>query len=600
MMTLVSLAITVAYVSSLAGSLGWGEFDYWWELAALVTVMLLGHWQEMKAIGQASDAMSSLAALLPDEAELVTETGTISVPASELNLGDRVLVRPGGRVPADGTIDTGDASLDESMITGESRPVHRHAGDAVVAGTVSTDNSITVTVTAVGDDTALAGIQRLVADAQRSKSRAQALADRAAGALFYVATGSAAITLVVWLVLGEPDAAIEHTISVLVIACPHALGLAIPLVISISSALAAKNGILLKNRMALERAREIGTVMFDKTGTLTVGRAAVTDVVVVGGKEAATGARRPWTTGELLRIAASVEADSEHPIGRAIVDAADSDEFGAGDSPAVESSEIRSIPGKGVVGTVDSQRVAVGGPGLLVEEHLQLPTELDAVVQRWTAQGSSVMYVAVGGQVIGALTTEDEIRPESRVAVRALQKRSIDVVLITGDATQVGERVGRQLGIDEVMAEVLPQDKASTVERVEARGRVVAMVGDGVNDAPALSQADVGMAIGAGTDVAIESADVILATSDPRRVDSVIELSKAAYRKMVQNLIWATAYNLVAIPVAAGALAFAGVTMPPAAAAIAMSLSTIIVALNAQAIRGVDLRLPATDGPDGT
>jgi Cu2+-exporting ATPase len=545
-------------------------------LAALIVVMLLGHWQEMKAIGQAQGALAALAELLPDTAERVGDGGDVeSVPIAGLVVGDVVLVRPGGRVPADGEIVDGDARFDESMITGESRPVHRHDGERVVAGTVSTDSSVRVRVDAVGDDTALAGIQRLVGDAQSSQSRTQALADRAAAALFYVAAGSAVVTMFVWSLLGEPSEGVIRTVTVLVIACPHALGLAIPLVISISTASAARAGILVKDRRALERMRTVDIVLFDKTGTLTRGNHAVTDHVAVDQHDAKA----------VLAWAAAAEGDSEHPVARAIVDAALDRKL---DLAAMTGFE--AITGRGVTADVGGTSVAVGGPALLDHLNLVEPHELVEVADRWRSAGGSVLYVVADGSVVGALTQAAEIRPESQVAVDDLHRRGVRVAMITGDARQVADAVATELDIDEVFAEVLPEDKDAQVAKLQARGDRVAMVGDGVNDAPALARADVGIAIGAGTDVAIESAGVVLASSDPRSVTGVIDLSRASYRKMIQNLIWATAYNLVAIPIAAGAFEFAGIVMPPAAAAVAMSLSTIIVAANAQLLRRLDLR----------
>ena len=582
MMLLIALAITVAYGSSLAASLGWGDLDFWWELAALIVVMLLGHWQEMKAIGQAQGALAALAELLPDTAERVTGDTIEEVTIAALVVDDVVLVRPGGRVPADGVIVEGRAAFDESMITGESRPVTRGDGDHVVAGTVSADSSVRVRIDAVGDDTALAGIQRLVADAQSSQSKAQALADRAAGVLFYVGTGAAVITLVAWLLAGNGAEGVIRTVTVLVIACPHALGLAIPLVISISTATSARAGILVKDRLALERMRTVDAVLFDKTGTLTKGNHAVVDHAAADG----------WDRDPVLALAAAVEADSEHPIARAIVTAADN----TGAVPV--ASELTALTGRGVQGTVDGHQIAVGGPALL--EHLDTaqPDELSPTIEQWRRAGSSVLYVVRDGTVIGALTLADEIRPESRLAIDALHKRGKQVVLITGDAQQVADSVATELGIDEVFAEVLPHDKDTKVAELQNRGLTVAMVGDGVNDAPALARADVGIAIGAGTDVAIESAGVVLASSDPRSVTGIIDLSKATYTKMIQNLVWATAYNLMAIPIAAGVFAFAGLTLPPAAAAVAMSTSTMIVAANAQLLRRLDLRPEPLPDPE--
>jgi Cu2+-exporting ATPase len=578
MMLLISLAIVVAYAASFATSLGWFDLEFWWELAALITIMLLGHWQEMKAIGQARGALQALAELLPDDAERVRDDGETDVVAlADLRLGDLVLVRPGGRVPADGTIAEGSAELDESMVTGESRPVARQPGDNVVAGTVATDSAIRVRVTAIGDDTALAGIQRLVAQAQASGSRAQALADRFAALLFYVATGAALVTFAAWTAAGDADDAVVRTVTVLVIACPHALGLAIPLVISLATALAARNGVLVKDRLALERMRTIDAVLFDKTGTLTLGKHAVTGVVERGSGES-----------EMLAIAGGVESDSEHPLARAIVAA-------ARDSGSIRSAtDFTSIPGRGVEATVDGVRYAVGGPALLRERGLEEPAELQSTTTEWKQRGAAVLYLVQDAEIVGALALEDQIRPEAREAVEALQRRGVRVVMITGDAGQVANAVAAELGMDEVFAEVLPEDKENKVGELQQRGLRVAMVGDGVNDAPALARADVGIAIGAGTDVAIESAGVVLASSDPRAVLSVIRLSRASYRKMQQNLGWAAGYNVVAIPLAAGALAWAGITLGPAAGAILMSLSTIIVALNAQLLRRVDLSPAAT------
>ncbi|WP_371748624.1 heavy metal translocating P-type ATPase [Aquihabitans sp. G128] len=575
MMLLIAMAITVAYGASMATSLDWFDLDFWWELGALISIMLLGHWQEMKALGQAQDALAALAALLPDEADRINADGsTETVPAGSLTVGDLVLVRSGGHVPADGDITEGEAELDESMITGESRPVAKAPGDHVVAGTIATDSSIRVEVTAVGDDTALAGIGRLVAEAQASGSRTQVLADRAAALLFYVATTSAVITAIAWSLVGDPNEAVVRVVTVLVISCPHALGLAIPLTTSLSSAMAARNGILIKDRLALEASRTLDAVLFDKTGTLTKGQHTV-----IG-----TAAAPSSTNDDVLRIAAAVEADSEHPLARAIVRAADD----AGDH--AQATDFRSITGRGVEATVDGGRFAVGGPALLRQRDLTTPAELTDDIDAWTRRGAAVLYLVRDSTVIGALALEDEIRPEAREAIEALHRIGRRVVMITGDAQQVADAVAADLGVDEVFAEVLPEDKANKVAELQGRGLKVAMVGDGVNDAPALARADVGIAIGAGTDVAIESAGLILASSDPRGVVSIITLAKATYRKSLQNLTWAAGYNIIAIPLAAGALQWAGVSMPPAVGAILMSVSTIVVALNAQLLRRVDLR----------
>jgi Cu2+-exporting ATPase len=581
MMLLIAMAITVAFAASWATTLSIGGFDldFWWELALLVSIMLLGHWLEMRALGAASSALDALAALLPDTANKVTPDGTVEVPLSELVEGDVVLVRPGERIPADGSVVSGTADVDESMVTGESRPVTRTEGDRVVAGTVATDDALRVRVTAVGDATTLAGIQRLVAEAQASSSRAQALADRAAAFLFYFAAGTGVITFVVWALLGDLNEAVTRTVTVLVIACPHALGLAIPLVIAISTERAARAGVLVKSRLALERMRTVDVVLFDKTGTLTKGQPAVTGVTANGLDE-----------DELLLLAAAAEADSEHPVARAITRAAESRvTAGATRASRPVATNFTSMTGRGVQATVDGIVVAVGGPALLRETGATVPGEVEQASREWVARGAAVLYVLRDGQVAGALAVEDEIRPESREAGDALHRRGIKVAMVTGDAHQVAQAVADELGIDEVFAEVLPEDKDSKVADLQARGHRVAMVGDGVNDAPALARADVGIAIGAGTDVAIESAGVVLASDDPRAVLSVIELSRAAYRKMWQNLAWATGYNVITVPVAAGVLAFAGISVTPAVAAILMSASTVVVAANAQLLRRLDL-----------
>jgi P-type Cu2+ transporter len=578
MMLLIGLAITVAFGASLATEFGAFDLDFWWELAALITIMLLGHWQEMKAIGQASDALAALAELLPDEAERVTGQEVETVPISSLIEGDVVLVRPGGRIPVDGTLTDGAADVDESMLTGESRPVPKAPGDRVTAGTVVTDSSLRIRVDAVGPNTALAGIQRLVAEAQSSQSRAQALADRAAAFLFFVATGAGIITFIAWNVFGEARSAVERTVTVLVIACPHALGLAIPLVISISTAVSARNGILIKDRLALERMREVDVVLFDKTGTLTAANHVVTGVATAeDGQE-----------DRVLAIAAAVESDSEHPLARAIVEAAEA----KGSIPV--AANFRSMTGRGVQAEVEGRSFAVGGPQLMRERNLEVPERISDQTEGWTGRGAAVLWLIESERVLGALSLEDEVRPESFEAVRALHDLGIKVAMITGDARQVAAAVAKELGIDEFFAEVLPEDKDATVADLQMRGHRVAMVGDGVNDAPAVARADVGIAIGAGTDVAIESADVILASDDPRAVVGVIRLSKAAYRKMVENLVWATGYNAFAIPLAAGVLAWAGISLSPAVAAVLMSLSTIIVAANAQLLRNLDLKPPRT------
>ncbi len=573
MMLLIALAITVAFLASWGASLGIldHELDFWWELALLIVIMLLGHWIEMRSLAQTTSALDSLAALLPDEAEKVEGDSTVTIAPSELAVGDVVVVRPGGRVPADGRIVQGSASMDESMITGESRPVRRGDGEQVVAGTVATDSGVRVQITAVGEDTALAGIQKLVTDAQSSSSRAQRLADRAAGWLFWFALGAAAVTALVWTVIGLPDEAVVRTVTVLVIACPHALGLAIPLVVSIATERAARGGVLVKDRLALESMRTVNTVLFDKTGTLTKGTPAVTGVEPVDG----------YDTDTLLGLAAAAETDSEHPLARAIVAAAKEKQLSVPGATGFESS-----PAVGVRASVDGRTVQVGGPYLLEQNNV---TELP-VADQWREEGAIILHVLVDGQVAGALRLADEIRPESRQAIAALHERDVQVVMITGDAEAVAASVSHELGIDRFFAGVRPEDKASKVTQLQQEGRKVAMVGDGVNDAPALAQADVGIAIGAGTDVAIASAGVILASDDPRSVLSVIDLSRASYRKMKQNLWWAAGYNLLSVPLAAGVLAPIGFVLPMSVGAILMSLSTIVVALNAQLLRRLNLR----------
>ncbi|MGW9556035.1 heavy metal translocating P-type ATPase [Nocardiopsis sp. NPDC055551] len=578
MMTLVAMAITVAFGSSLLATLGvvGMELDFWWELVLLVVVMLLGHWLEMRALGQASGALEALAELLPDQTERVGADGEVEeIPIARLVAGDTVLVRSGGRVPADGTVLQGRADVDESMITGESRTVTRTDGDRVVAGTVATDSALRVRVDAVGDDTTLAGIQRLVSQAQESRSRSQALADRAAGLLFWFALSAAVITSLVWgLLLGDSSQAVERTVTVLVIACPHALGLAIPLVIAISTTLSARNGILVKDRLSLERTRLVDTVLFDKTGTLTKGTPAVLDMTAMDGE----------SPERMLSLAGAVEADSEHPSAKAIVNAARE----TGSLP--RATDFQSLPGHGVRATVDGIDVHVGGPALLESLGLTEPEELAERTRPWREQGSTVLHVIDDGAILGALALADEVRPESASAVRQLKEQGLRVAIVTGDARNVADSVAGRLGLDEVFAQVLPDQKDAVVRDLQERGRRVAMVGDGVNDAPALARADVGIAIGAGTDVAIESAGVVLASDDPRGVVSVRKLSNAGYRKMIQNLVWAAGYNVVAVPLAAGVLAPIGFVLAPAVGAVLMSLSTIIVALNAQLLRGLDLR----------
>lgn len=572
MMLLIALAITVAFVSSWGASLNLldRELNFWWELALLVVIMLLGHWIEMRSLAQTTSALDSLAALLPDEAEKIDGDEVVKVTPADLEVGDVVIVRPGASVPADGIIVDGSASMDESMVTGESKTVRRGEGEHVVAGTIATDSGLRIEVTATGGDTALAGIQKLVTDAQESSSRAQRLADKAAAWLFWFTLGAAILTAVVWTVVGMPNDAVVRTITVLVIACPHALGLAIPLVVSIATERAARGGVLIKDRLALESMRTVDAVLFDKTGTLTKGEPTVTAIDTISGYEEA----------DVLALAAAAEADSEHPLARAITGAVETR-----DVAVPSASDFSSSPAVGVKATVDGEVIEVGGPYLL-EKHSaeELP-----VADEWRREGAIILHVLADGEVIGALRLADEIRPESRDAVDALHSAGAQVVMITGDAQAVADTVANDLGIDRVFAGVRPEHKAAKVKELQGEGHKVAMVGDGVNDAPALAQADVGIAIGAGTDVAIGSAGVVLASSDPRSVLSVIELSRATYRKMKQNLWWAAGYNLLSVPLAAGILAPIGFVMPMSVGAILMSASTVVVALNAQLLRRLDL-----------
>jgi P-type Cu2+ transporter len=575
MMTLISLAIIVAFGTSLAATFGLFQIDVWWELASLTTIMVLGHWLEMRAISQARGALNALAALLPDTAERVKGADTESVPLADLRRGDVVLVRPGARVPADGTVVEGAADVDESMITGESKTVSKGVGAKVIAGTVASGGNLRISITAIGDQTALSGIMRLVAVAQASGSRTQALADRAAAILFYVAIVSGAITFGYWWLSGDKEHALIRTATVLIIACPHALGLAIPLVIAISTSLGAQNGLLVKDRLALERARNLDMVIFDKTGTLTRGAPAVSGVAAAPGT----------TEDDLIARAAAVESNSEHPLAKGIV--AEAKRRGL---IQLSATNFEALPGRGAQALVEGTRVVIGGPRLLAEAKVIVSSEAEKLTTAWTLDGKTVLYAVAEGRLLGAFSVEDEIRPESKEAITALHRLGIRVAMITGDSKTVADSVARRIGIDEVAAEILPADKASAVQLFQAGGKKVAMVGDGVNDAPALATANVGIAIGAGTDVAIESAGIVLVRSDPRDALAAIELSRATYRKMIQNLVWATGYNLIAIPVAAGLFVRSGLDLPMSVGAIAMSLSTIIVAANAQLLRRLKLR----------
>jgi Cu2+-exporting ATPase len=582
MMTLIALAILVAFGYSAAVTLGLPGMDFWWELATLVTIMLLGHWIEMSAVMGAQDALGELAKLIPDEAELVHGDHVMTVAVSTLALGDHVVVRPGARVPVDGVVVEGESEVDEAMLTGESAAVEKAPGASVVAGSINGSGSLTVRVDRVGGDTAIAGIMRMVADAQASKSGAQVLADRAAAWLFYLALAAAAVTLAVWMLLrpGDPGFVLERVVTVLIIACPHALGLAIPLVAQLSTAIGARNGLLVRSRRALEEARGVDVVLFDKTGTLTRGEQGVTDVVAADGD-----------TDRVLALAAAVEAKAEHPIGRAIVA-----EAAARGLKRERSSKFAALAGRGATATVGGRTATVASRRLVNERGLLLTPSLVHASLDAAGAGRTVVHVLDGDEVVGLIALADTVREESAEAVGALRKRGIRVAMLTGDAREVAESVAAKLGIAEVFSEVLPGQKADVVRELQAGGTVVAMVGDGVNDAPALAQADVGIAIGAGTDVAIESAGIVLASSDPRGVAKSLTLSRATYRKMQQNLFWATGYNVVAIPLAAGVLAGAGILLSPAVGAVLMSVSTIVVALNAQLLRGLRLRCPRCAG----
>ncbi|WP_419181152.1 copper-translocating P-type ATPase [Haloarcula litorea] len=577
MMMLISLAITVAFVYSIASLFLEGTTPFFWELVTLIDIMLLGHWMEMRSVRQASGALDELAKLMPDTAERVTESGdTEEVPVTELSEDDVVLVRPGASVPADGEVAEGESSVDESMITGESRPVDKEPGSEVVAGTVNQDGSLRVRVTKTGDETTLAGIMRLVDEAQKSKSRTQLLADRAAGWLFYIALGVAAITAVAWVVaVGFNIGVLERVVTVLVIACPHALGLAVPLVVAINTSTAAQNGMLIRDRIAMEEARNLDTVMFDKTGTLTKGEQGVVGIQTAG----------EWDEERALEIAAGVEGDSEHMIARAIRTAAE--ERGV---QRASVSNFENLRGLGVRAVADGDTVHLGGPNLIEKLGIERSDEIVSFAEDAGSNAQTVIYlIRDESEVVAAFALADVIREESRQAIEALHGMGIEVAMLTGDSEDVARAVSEELGIDQYFAEVLPEEKDTKVEQLQSEGKLVAMVGDGVNDAPALTRADVGIAIGSGTDVAIESGDIILVDNNPLDVVRLVRLSKASYRKMQENLVWATGYNVVALPLAAGILAPIGILLSPAIGAVFMSLSTIIVAINARRLRGVDL-----------
>lgn len=578
MMTLIALAILVAYFFSMA-TLIWdlGD-DFFWELVTLIDIMLLGHWLEMRSVRQASGSLDALAELMPDTAEVVLDDGTIEVRSADaLRPGDIVRVRPGASVPADGVVVDGSSEVDEAMITGESRPVDKAPGDQVIGGTVNSGNgSLRSAVSAIGDDSTLAGIMKLVADAEASRSPTQLLADRAASYLFYAAVGSAALTALVWGVLvgGSAQETIARVVTVLVIACPHALGLAIPLVVANTTSIAASHGTLIRKREAIDTAKDLGVIAMDKTGTLTAGRIGVTEIVTVDGVQ----------HDEALAAAAAVEGDSEHLMARAIGDAADERGLSL---PEVGEFEIHK--GRGVQAKIGDSTHSVGGPRLLEFLGVSLPRGLDSFASTAGSRGESVVYLVRDGIPVAAFALADLIRPESYAAIRALHDRGVDVAMLTGDSGDVADAVAAELGIDRAFAEVLPADKDSHVRELQEGGRKVGMVGDGVNDAPALTRADIGIAIGSGTDVAVQSADLILVKSNPLDIVRILMLSAASYRKQVQNIWWGAGYNIVMIPLAAGVLAPWGLVMPPAVGAVLMSISTVVVAVNAQLLRRVDL-----------
>ena len=567
MMTLISMAISTAYVYSSAVVFGLSGKVFFWELVTLVDIMLLGHWIEMRSIMGASRALEALAKLMPSEAhKLLPDGSTEEVPVSELHVGDRVLVRPGDKLPVDGLVVSGRSSINEAMLTGESNPVEKSEGDQVIGGSVNGEGSVTVEIQKTGEDSYLSQVIELVKQAQESKSKSQDLASRAALWLTLIALTAGGLTLFLWLALTTRDFvfALERAVTVMVIACPHALGLAVPLVVAVSTSISARNGLLIRNRSAFERSRNIQAIVFDKTGTLTEGKFGVTDVVSLDGKT---------DKNEILRLAASVEVHSEHPIARGIVDAADG---------IAQVRDFRSIAGKGAEGRVEGKMVQVMSPGYLVEIGSEAPNER---IDPLFGQGKTVVFVLVDGVIQGAIAVADIIRKESKPAIAKLKEMGIRCLMLTGDNPQVAKWVSEEVGLDEYMAEVLPHEKANKIKEVQSRGLVVAMTGDGVNDAPALALADVGIAIGAGTDVAVETADIVLVRSNPQDVVAIIDLARRTYRKMVQNLIWATGYNALAIPLAAGVLAGFGVLLSPAAGALLMSLSTVIVAINARLLR---------------
>ena len=575
MMTLISLAIITAYVYSVATQFFIQGDGFFWELATLVTIMLLGHWLEMASIAKAENALDAISKLLPDKAEKLINNKPVNILVSELRVGDLVLIRPGSSIPVDGIIVDGTSSVDEAAITGESKPVSKSVNDEVIAGTGNQDGSLTVKVTKLGEDTALAGIMRLVSEAQTSKSNVQILADKAAFYLTFIAIGTALVTFIFWFIAKDAGFALERSVTVLIIACPHALGLAIPLVVSISTALSAKNGLLVRKRLALEAARKLDWVLFDKTGTLTKGEHGVTDIWATKG----------FTDKDILHLTASLEQNSEHIVGRGIVRKAE--EQGV---KLDKVSDFKALPGLGVQGALHGKEVYIAASYRYVEENkLTVPAEIAKAVKQAAKQGKTEVYLITNKKVVGALGLADVVREQSKQAITTLKSMGVKTAMITGDSDEVAAYVSKQLGLDQYFAEVKPEDKAAKVKELQKNGQQVAMVGDGINDAPALTQANIGIAIGAGTDVAIKSADIILIKNNPEDVVKVIKLSKATYRKMQQNLVWATGYNVFAIPLAAGVLYGAGIVLSPALGAVLMSVSTVVVALNAQLLRRIRL-----------
>ena len=575
MMTLIALAIIAAYSFSVFSVLSGREHTLFWELSTLIAVMLLGHWIEMRAVRGAQGALKELAKLLPDTAEVIRGNTIQIIPLNELKSQDLVLVKPGGKVPSDGQIIEGHSELNESIITGESKPVLKKVDDEVIAGSINGDGALMVKVTKIGEATFLAGVMRLVADAQASKSRLQMLSDKAAFYLTLLAVISGGITFVAWLLAGPPNGgdivfATERLVAVLVITCPHALGLAIPLVASISTTMAARNGLLIRKRLSLEAARKINVVLFDKTGTLTRGEFGVDAIIVNSGK----------TENQVLELAASINSHSEHPLAKAIVEEAQKRNI-----LLIGVKNFERIASGGVKGLLGNSEVSVGNDRLLGELGVVLPPEFKSRAEILSRQGKTVIYVVADKELIGGIALADIIREESREAIKSLKELGVKIAMVTGDSEDVAKWVSKKLGVDEYFAKVLPHEKSEKVKFLQAKGDKVAMVGDGVNDAPALEQADLGIAIGAGTNVAIESAGIILVKSDPRDIPKIIRLSKFTYNKMIQNLFWATIYNIIALPIAAGILASKGIILQPAVAAVFMSLSTVIVAFNALLLR---------------